>query len=81
MLGIIIGILVLSVFGGLFCRPRYYRRPPMYHPFDGFGSWGMGMGRPYGPMMHYGPMHHHHSPHGSHHGPMGYGQMGHGPGR
>lgn len=78
MFGIIIGILVLFVIGGLFSRPRYYHRSPMYRPYGGFGGWGMGMGRPYGPMMHHGPMHHHHGPHGGPHGHMGHGPMGHG---
>ena len=78
MFGLILFVLVLSSVGLLFSRPYYgYYRPRVF-PYSGFGGWGMG--RPYGPMMHHGPCHHHH--HMGHgpmgHGPMGHGHMGHG---
>ena len=71
MFGFILFIVVLSFIGSLFSRPfyGYYRRPRIYRPFGGFGSWGWGMGPHYGPMCR-GPHHHHH-----HHHHMGHGRM------
>ena len=70
MFGFILFVVVLAFVGRLFSRPFYgYRRPrSFYYPFGGFGRWGMGMGRPYGPMFH-GHHHHHHHHH------MGRGRM------
>ena len=80
MFGLIIFVVVLSIIGGLFSRPRYgYYRSRIY-PFGGFSPWGMGY-RHHGPMCHghhHPHMHmHHHMGHGHHHH-MGHGPMGHG---
>ena len=70
MFGFIIFIVLIFV-GGLFSRPFYgYYRRPRIHRFGGFGGWGWGMGRPYGPMMWHGCPHHHHH----HHHHMGHGR-------
>ena len=66
MFGLIIFIFVLSFVVRLFTRPFYGYYRPWIYPYSGFGLWGMGMGRPYGP-MYFGHHHHHH---------MGYGPMG-----
>ena len=67
MFGLIIFIVVVSFIGRLFSRPYYGYYRPRIHPYGGFGGWGMGMGRPYGP-MHFGG----HPHHMGHHGPMGH---------
>ena len=69
MFGLILFIFVLSSLVRMFSRPFHgYYRPRIY-PFGGFGGWGMGMRRHYGPMWYGSPYHHHHHHHHMGHGP------------